>query len=56
MSVDERLLRLLRCPVDKAAVHADGASIVCSECGRRYPVRDAIPVMLQAEAEGGPDG
>lgn len=55
MSVDERLLALLRCPVDKAPVRTEADAIVCDECARRYPVRDDIPVMLVSEAEGGPD-
>jgi hypothetical protein len=24
---------------------------VCVQCGRRYPIRDGIPVMLVEEAE-----
>jgi hypothetical protein len=43
--------------VDKADLTEDEAAsrLVCTECGRRYPVRDGIPVMLVDEAEGGPD-
>jgi uncharacterized protein YbaR (Trm112 family) len=43
--------------VDKADLTEDVAAsrLVCTECGRRYPVRDGIPVMLVDEAEGGPD-
>jgi uncharacterized protein YbaR (Trm112 family) len=26
--------------------------IVCKKCGKKYPVRDGIPVMLIDEAEG----
>ena len=25
--------------------------LVCTQCGRRYPIRDGIPVMLIEEAE-----
>ena len=41
----------LVCPVERAPVRADGPRIVCTACGRRYPVRDGIPVMLEDEAE-----
>jgi len=51
MPVDKELLEILACPVDKAPVREEGDRLVCSECGRRYPVRDDIPVMLVDEAE-----
>jgi uncharacterized protein len=55
--IDPQLAAILVCPVDKADLFEDEAAsrLVCSECGRRYPVRDGIPVMLVEEAEGGPD-
>lgn len=55
--IDERLAEILVCPVDKAALREDAAAmrLECTECGRRYPVREGIPVMLVEEAEGGPD-
>jgi hypothetical protein len=51
----EELLEILACPACKTAVHLDdaGERIVCDRCGRRYPIRDGIPVMLVDEAEGG---
>ncbi|MDE3113719.1 MAG: Trm112 family protein [Chloroflexota bacterium] len=51
MSVDKELLEILACPVDHAAVREEGDRLVCTQCGRRYPVRDGIPVMLIEEAE-----
>jgi uncharacterized protein YbaR (Trm112 family) len=57
MEFDE-LLEILACPVCKTPVHLDAAAerIVCDSCGRRYPIRDGIPVMLVEEAEGGESG
>jgi uncharacterized protein YbaR (Trm112 family) len=46
---------VLACPCEKhAAVEADeeASEIVCSECSRRFPVRDGIPVMLMDQAGG----
>lgn len=52
--IDEALLKLLACPACKTSVEEQGEQLVCSECQRRYPIRDGIPVMLIDEAEGGP--
>lgn len=40
------LLALLVCPVDKQEVRLEGTTLVCTVCGRRYPVEDGIPNML----------
>jgi uncharacterized protein len=54
--IDKELLEILACPACKAEVVLDepAARIVCTACGRRYPIRDDIPVMLIDEAEAGP--
>ena len=52
--IDQELLDILACPEDKKPVRLENDRIVCSECGRRYPIREGIPVMLVEEAEGGP--
>ena len=49
--IDPTLLELLACPACKTAVREEGDRLVCVQCGRRYPVRDGIPVMLVEEAE-----
>ena len=52
MPIDPKLLEILICPDCQAAVRelaADGG-LECSGCGRVYPVRDGIPVMLVEEA------
>jgi uncharacterized protein len=48
--IDPVLLEILACPVDHAPVTDEGSHLVCGTCGRRYPVRDGIPVMLVSEA------
>ena len=49
--INQTLLELLACPACKAPVTQDGERLVCRQCGRRYPVREGIPVMLIEEAE-----
>jgi len=55
LALDKELLEILACPLDKRPVRLEGDRLVCTECGRRYPVVDDIPVMLVEEAEL-PDG
>lgn len=50
-SVPQELLDILVCPVDKAKVTLEGDKLVCEQCGRAYPVREGIPIMLEEEAE-----
>jgi uncharacterized protein YbaR (Trm112 family) len=51
VSLSKELLDILVCPVDHAKVHLEGGRLVCEKCGRAYPVRDGIPIMLIDEAE-----
>ena len=53
MSIDPRLLELLVCPACHAEIEPveDGNGLKCRGCGRIYPVRDGIPVMLVDEAK-----
>lgn len=60
VQLDPVLLEVLACP---AADHAplvlgspgdeSADALTCTECGRVYPVRDGIPVLLLDEATGG---
>lgn len=50
-TVPRELLEILVCPVDKAKVNLEGDRLVCESCGRAYPVREGIPIMLEEEAE-----
>jgi len=49
--IDAELLQILACPACKAPVVLEVDRIVCTSCGRRYPIKDGIPVMLVEEAE-----
>lgn len=49
--ITKELLDILACPLCKTDVRLKGDRIVCIMCGRRYPIRDEIPVMLIDEAE-----
>ncbi len=49
--IDKELLDILACPLCKAEVKLEDDKIVCTKCGRRYPIKDDIPIMLIEEAE-----
>ena len=49
--IKKELLEILCCPADKGDVTEKDGKIVCLKCGRRYPIRDGIPIMLVEEAE-----
>ena len=51
--IDDTLARILVCPADQGDLIEDEHSsrLVCTQCGRRYPVRDGIPIMLIDQAE-----
>jgi uncharacterized protein len=62
LGLDPVLLEILACPAPdhgelKPGTPDDGsaAALTCQSCGRSYPVTDGIPVLLLAEATGGPD-
>jgi uncharacterized protein len=52
--IDQELLDILACPLCKKPVRLEDDRLTCQACGRRYPIRDGIPVMLIDEAELGP--
>lgn len=51
--IDTKLLDILACPACKGDVEYDAKNekIICTECKKKYPVKDGIPVMLVDEAE-----
>jgi uncharacterized protein YbaR (Trm112 family) len=50
--LDQRLLEILVCPVTKGPLRYDRArqELVSDAARLAYPIRDGIPVMLEAEA------
>lgn len=50
--VDPKLLEILICPVSRGPLRYDAAAaeLVSDKAKLAYPIRDGIPVMLEAEA------
>ncbi len=56
--VSQELLDILRCPVcvreegkEGLLEHYKETWLVCSDCDRKYPIREDIPVMLIDEGD-----
>jgi hypothetical protein len=49
--LEAEFLEILACPECKAPVEQEEDRLVCTACGKRYPVREGIPIMLVEEAE-----
>jgi uncharacterized protein YbaR (Trm112 family) len=49
--LNAELLSILACPACKAKVVLENELLVCGACGRRYPIRDGIPIMLIEEGD-----
>ena len=51
--IDPILAEILVCPADHGDLAEDEAQslLICESCGRSYPVRDGIPIMLLNEDE-----
>jgi uncharacterized protein YbaR (Trm112 family) len=45
-----RALDLLACPACYGSLQPEPLAAVCAGCGRRYPVRDGIPVLIVDQA------
>ncbi len=51
--IDRELLEIMACPACKSPVKQEGDWILCTnteKCGRQYPIRDGIPIMLIEES------
>jgi uncharacterized protein YbaR (Trm112 family) len=54
--VSQELLDILRCPncvreKEGLLEYYKESWLICQECGRKYPIRDDIPVMLIDEGD-----
>jgi hypothetical protein len=50
MNISQQLLEILACPACKGKIELADESLACTQCHRRYPIRDGIPIMLISEA------
>lgn len=56
VQLDPMLWSVIVCPADHGTLSAgtpedpEADLVSCGDCGRRYPVRDCIPVLLLDEA------
>lgn len=49
--IDKVLLAMLACPACRGDVEEKNGMIICASCGRQYPVRNGVPIMLVEEAK-----
>ena len=49
--IDAKLLEILSCPACQGDVKLENDKIVCLKCGRKYPIKNGVPVMLSDEAK-----
>jgi hypothetical protein len=54
--VSKELLEILRCPncvreKDGLLEYYQESWLICQDCGRKYPIKDDIPVMLIEEGD-----
>lgn len=54
-TISGRLLEVLACPAceSRPRVRLVDATVCCTECGRRYPIENGVPIMLVDKAIGG---
>jgi len=50
--VRETLARILACPQCRAPVRIEAERVICTACGRTYPVRRGVPWMRPQDANG----
>jgi len=53
-TINPKLMKILACPVCKAGLRLKKDWLVCTKCGRRYPIKDGVPYLLPDELRGVP--
>ncbi len=54
--LDEQWLSRLACPACHGTLRAQADTILCTACGRRYPILNGIPVLISDRATPPPSG
>jgi uncharacterized protein len=49
--LEAEFIKRLACPACKTALSQEQEKLCCAQCGRRYPIRDGVPILLLEEAE-----
>jgi uncharacterized protein YbaR (Trm112 family) len=50
-AISTEMLAMLACPVCHGGLVSESNEIRCTQCQRRYPVEDGIPVLLADRAQ-----
>jgi uncharacterized protein YbaR (Trm112 family) len=50
-ALDPTVLAQLACPACLGALRLEDVRLVCSACGRAYPIVDGIPALIAGRAE-----
>ncbi len=50
MALSKELLDIMVCPDCRGKVTETEGFVKCNSCGKKYPIRDGIPIMLINEA------
>jgi len=51
--LEAEFIKRLACPACKNALTQEQEKLCCAQCGRRYPIREGVPILLLEEAEDG---
>jgi len=56
MEIDSSLLNRIACPACYGGLRLEPERLVCTSCGRAYPIVDGIPVLIADGAGASPAG